>query len=214
VLQRFDPGSKMGAEYQGELPDLPEIRGIDTQRGLQLMQGDQQRYRHWLWNFLVEGPLAVTRVREALAAGDGDGASMAVHTLRGRAGLLGMVALFELSSRLEAAIDGAEPSEVLVDAFATSVLEVCGELRSAIGEAPGEITDAIPVAVAFPREAAPESVARLIERLKGCDCDCEAIAEACLEELKDTDWEPVLCQVLRLCRKYDFLAAARLFGEH
>lgn len=204
----------MVAEFQGELPDLPEMRGIDTQRGLQLMQGDQERYRHWLWNFLVEGPLAVTRVREALAVGDGDSASMAVHTLRGRAGLLGMVALFELSSRLEVAIDGAEPSEALVDAFEASVLEVCGELRSVIGEVPGEIADAIPAAVAIPYEATPESVLRLIERLKGCDCDCEAIAEACLEELKDTAWAPVLCQVLRLCRKYDFPAALRLFGGH
>ena len=194
---------------------LPQLAGVDTRAGLALLLGDEARYRHWLGDFVVEAPAAMKQIRQALAAGAPETASMAAHTLKGRMGLLGMKALHAIAASLETAIDGGAPaSELLLD-LERGVAAMCTEIQQGLGSvataAPAERATA-PVADELPAGAPPACVARLIEHLQEGDSDSDLLLEKCLAELKDTAWAPHLQQALSHIRNFDFAAASAVLS--
>jgi len=186
---------------------VPPLRGVDTRAGLALLLGDEARYRHWLADFVVEAPAAMTQIRLALAAAELEPASMAAHTLKGRMGLLGMKELHDVAAALETAIDHQDPAERLQQRLEQGVAAMCEEIRSALGLA----RDAIPVAATAPESpppgAPPASVARLIASLQTGDSDCDSLIAACLDELAQTPWAPCLRRALALAQNFDYAAA-------
>jgi PAS domain S-box-containing protein len=112
---------------------FPLLHGVDTRAGLALLQGDAARYRHWLGDFAVEAPATMQQVRHALNAGLSEAASMAVHALRGRTGLLGMNELNANALALEVAIDAAEPTSGLLLDLEQGVASMCAEIQCGLG---------------------------------------------------------------------------------
>lgn len=215
VLEKWIPADKrvlqpLSAPCSGPaliVGGLPRLRGVDTASGLALLQGNEARYRQWLGVFIVQAPVALTQIREALAVGDPEPASMAAHTLRGSTGLLGMNELHARATALETAIDAAEATEALLHDLALHIDDMCAELKSKLG------LDADAVAEALPKKpggALPYCIAQLIERLDAGDGDCDATILVCLDELKDTAWAPHLRQAQITIQNFDYADAIRL----
>jgi CheY-like chemotaxis protein/HPt (histidine-containing phosphotransfer) domain-containing protein len=191
---------------------MPLLAGVDIRAGLALLLGDETRYRHWLSDFVVEAPAAMKQIRQALAAGTPEAASMTAHTLKGRMGLLGMKALHAVASALETAIDDAAPaSELLLD-LERGVAAMCSEIQQGLG--PSTPIEAVATALSDepPPGALPACVTRLIARLQEGDSDCDLLANDCLTELKDTAWAPCLQHVLIHIQNFDFAAAVTLLS--
>lgn len=111
---------------------LPEIRGVDTAAGLARFFGNEQRYRHWLTNFVAESPSVAPEIRNAMAAGNAETAIRLAHTFKGSTGTLGMIDLSDRAAALESALRNS--------------LDGVSELRSlerAIDEARREIAAAL-----------------------------------------------------------------------
>jgi PAS domain S-box-containing protein len=216
VLAKWIPRSKQSlssaaAPHPPSTNGLPQLAGVDTRAGLALLLGDEARYRHWLGDFVAEAPAAMKQIRQALAAGTPDAASMAAHTLKGRMGLLGMKALHAIAASLETAIDGGAPaSELLLD-LERGVAAMCAEIQQGLGSVSTAATAepaAATVADELPAGAPPVCVARLIEHLQEGDSDSDLLVEKCLAELKDTAWAPHLQQALSHIRNFDFASAS------
>ncbi len=197
-------------------PDsLPFLRGVDTDAGLALLLGNEERYRHWLGDFVVEAPAAVKQIHTALTADQPQAAGAAAHTLKGRMGLLGMNELHSIAAALEAAIEKAEPTDLLLLRLEQGINAMCGEIRSGLGLSEGALCAIEPteaLAEDLPPGAPPASVIQLIAYLQAGDGDCDRLATACLAELEHTDWAPRLRRALIHIQDFDFAAAGRLLG--
>jgi PAS domain S-box-containing protein len=194
---------------------LPFLRGVDASAGLALLLGNEERYRHWLGDFVVEAPAALRYVRKALGAGQTEVAGMAAHGLKGRAGMLGMKALHATATALETAIKERVPTERLLLDMEQGVTAMCAEIRSGLGLA--ENADGAAETVEFlmsdlPPGLPPACVTHLIARLQAGDGDCGKLAAACLAEQEHTAWAPRLRQALRHIQVFDYAAAGRVLG--
>ena len=217
VLAKWIPASKQRLLEDAVPPaptnGMPPLRGVDTGAGLALLQGDEARYRHWLCDFVAEAPIAMKQIREALAAGQPEPASMAAHTLKGRTGLLGMNELHSIAAALEAAIEAAEPTSELVLDLEHAVIAMCVELKNGLGLPKNPVAAAEPLPDNLPSGVRPVSVTRLIASLQAGDSDCDRLITDCLAELGDTPWAPYLRKALMHAHNFDFAAASRLLDD-
>jgi two-component system sensor histidine kinase/response regulator len=189
---------------------FPVLAGIDTVSGLALLVGNETRYRHWLSNFVTEGPAALTKIRQALIAEDMKSATFAAHSLKGRAGILGMKTLHVIAGDLENAINEAKPTEALLLSLQRGIDRLCEEIERSL-----DLSVATPAIVdssldELPLGEPPDSIIRLIARLKTGDGDCDSFVTDCLAELSKTSWVPLLLKARTLVQNFDFAAASSL----
>jgi PAS domain S-box-containing protein len=137
VLAKWIPSGKQRTQLvavpSAPTTGLPPLRGIDVHAGLALLQGNEARYRQWLNVFVAEMPATMAHLRDAIANGKTEPASMAAHTLKGRTGLLGMNELHVVVAALEAAIEKAEPTSELLLNLEHGVAAMCSEIESKLG---------------------------------------------------------------------------------
>ncbi len=190
---------------------LAALSSIDTQAGLDRFVGNEERYRHWLLEFLTEAPGYAKRIREALAAGDAEAARQTAHSIKGRVGMLGMSGLHPIATALEAALMQGAPTDDLLGQLQARVALLCAEIQAGLGA-----KQSAPVApTAAGRRAAgppPPCVAQVIVMLQCADGNSAEAIDRCLTELQDTDWAPDLRQALALVRNFDFDTAGRLLA--
>jgi PAS domain S-box-containing protein/hemerythrin-like metal-binding protein len=104
------------------------LRGVDWANGLARFNGKEDRYRHWLADFVESAGELPGRIRCDLAAGQPEFAARAVHAFKGRVGMLGMDDLHGVVSALEHALRDDTPTEVLLGSLEQSIGEVRNEL--------------------------------------------------------------------------------------
>ncbi len=109
------------------------IRGVRAKEALARFAGDGNRYRHWLTEFISHGPAATAQVREALTKGTQEAALGLVHTLKGRAGMLGMVEIHSIAASLESSLKNHEPTTLWLDELERTVAEMSQEIAAALG---------------------------------------------------------------------------------
>lgn len=217
VLAHWIPKAKqlqapVALELQPREAEFPALAGVDTNAGLSLLLGNEGRYRQWLTEFVSEGPAASHKIGQALLAGGFETANMAAHTLRGRAGILGMQNLCRLAGELETAIERGAPTEVLLDDLQQEMARVCLAIENGLGIAP------TPLAVEsglgrIPSGPLPPAIVQLISSLQAGDGDCDDFVADCLAKFDGTPWAPRLYQARSLIQKFDFAAASKLFLE-
>ena len=194
--------------------NLPPLSGVDTQSGLSLLLGNETRYRHWLMSFIDEGPAFLAQARQALAEGRPNDAGIAIHTLKGRAGMLGMKELQAMSAKLEGKVDAGDTADELFAQTEQAVSAMCDEIRSAFALGSSSSTAATaavtPAQEAFsgaPQEPMPASIQRLLILLEAGDGDCESVLAACLEEHQGSAWVPCLQRAMIEIGNFRFAAA-------
>ncbi len=109
------------------------IRGIRYKEALARFAGDGKRYRHWLTEFISHGPTATAQVREALTKGTQEAALGLVHTLKGRAGMLGMVEIHSIAASLELSLKNHEPTVIWLEELERTVAEMSQAIAAVLG---------------------------------------------------------------------------------
>jgi CheY-like chemotaxis protein len=215
VLKKWIPLAKQHVQEAAPIPaadrqagSLPQLRGIDMHAGLSLLLGDEARYRHWLSNFVDEGPGYITQIFKALAAGEPAQAALAAHTLKGRGGMLGMGELHSRAAALELALDSGEPAHTLLIRLEQTVEVLCAEIRKGLGLPDRQQTTPESDPGSLPEGPLPESIAHLIAMLEAGNSDSDTALADCLEELAGTPWVAHLKQALADVENFDFSAAA------
>ena len=112
------------------------IRGIHTREALARFAGDEERYRHWLIEFISHGPAAATQIREAINNGSTEAAVKLAHSLKGRTGMLGMLELHSISLSLETTLINNEPTAIWLEELDRTIEEMGKAISAALGEQP------------------------------------------------------------------------------
>jgi PAS domain S-box-containing protein len=193
-------------------PGFPKLLGIDTKDGLALLLGDETRYRHWLNDFVAEAPVAIEKIRQALASGQSESASMVAHSLKGRMGMLGMKNLHAIAGALEAAIDSSAETEEVLFKLDHGVACMRDEIRNKLGSTGDTLESPDIVPTILPKSPLPDSVRQLLISLSAGDSDCDKYATDCLAELEGTAWATPVKQALKHIQNFDFAAAIRLLS--
>ena len=110
------------------------IRGVNVQEGLARFAGDENRYRHWLLNFVSHGPAAASQIREAIMNGSQEAAIRLAHAFKGRTGMLGMPELHSIALSLEMTLRNNEPSNLWLEELEVTVGEMTQAIKTVLGE--------------------------------------------------------------------------------
>ena len=112
----------------------PLLPGVQTREAIARFAGDEQRYRHWLIEFMSYGPATASQIRAAIASHSPAQAVNLSHALKGRAGLLGMVELHSIAQSLEMTLRNEEPSTLWLEELERTIDEMGREISAAFGE--------------------------------------------------------------------------------
>ncbi len=101
-------GERKPEPSQGNDFEIPKIVGLDVEGGLARVLGNKELYRRILFKFLDDEEGAVVRICEAVSAGDVALAKTLSHGLKGIAGNIGAVRLYEKLVRFEGCLKAAD----------------------------------------------------------------------------------------------------------
>jgi len=124
----------MNEDHQPVSCDLQALHGVLHREGLARFAGDEQRYRHWLLEFVSHGPAVASQIREAIATGAHEQAINLSHALKGRTGMLGMAELHSITLSLEMALRNKEPSTLWLEELERTTDEMSREISSVLGK--------------------------------------------------------------------------------
>jgi two-component system, sensor histidine kinase and response regulator len=110
------------------------LRNIRINEALARFGGDEERYRHWLVEFINHGPNAASQIRQAITSGSQDAAIKLAHALKGRTGMLGMSELHSVSQTLEMALKNGEPPQLWLEELESTVDEMSRQIEAAFGK--------------------------------------------------------------------------------
>ena len=110
------------------------IRGVNVQEGLARFAGDENRYRHWLLDFVSHGPAAASQIREAIMNWSQEAAIRLAHAFKGRTGMLGMPELHSIALSLEMTLRNNEPSNLWLEELEVTVGEMTQAIKTVLGE--------------------------------------------------------------------------------
>jgi HPt (histidine-containing phosphotransfer) domain-containing protein len=110
------------------------LRNVRTHEALARFAGDEDRYRHWLIEFVDHGPAAAAQIRQAVTGGSHETAINLVHGLKGRTGMLGMAELHSIALSLEMTLKNGEPTLIWLEELERTVEEMSKEITSVLGK--------------------------------------------------------------------------------
>lgn len=113
---------------------LPVLRGVQTKEALARFAGDEERYRHWLAEFVTHGPAATKQIREAITNGSLETAAVLAHSFKGRTGMLGMNELHSIAQSLEMTLKNNEPTALWLEELELTVSDMCQEISQVLGD--------------------------------------------------------------------------------
>ena len=192
--------------HQQDGDSLPTLPGVAVETGLARMGGNRDLYLRVLRKFGANQANVVEAIRTALAGDDTPTAIRLAHTLKGIAGTIGAEGLQDSAAALEAALrqgDGVPPEALL-----TQVTERLDEVLDAIAGLPREATGHLdkPSAAGgvIDRAILAPQMQELARLLKSSDIQAVEAMWAIRDQVRATELEQVLWQVVRLIEEYAF----------
>ena len=180
---------------------LPQLEGIDMNRGLAVSQGNKKLYHKLLRKFHASQKDFVDQFEKALESDDADAATRCAHTLKGVAGNIGAITIQEVAGQLEMACKEKRPQEdigVLLQAVTGAlepVMEGLSVLESDLpkeGDAPLDMTVVRPL------------LGQLRELLEDDDSEAADVMERLSETPGMAVWHTHFERISRLVGEYDF----------
>ena len=205
---RASTPASLGSSTEYPMPTLPHLPGIDTQRGLEIVQGNVDLYVKLLRKFRDREADFGARLIAARADDDPETATRCAHTLKGVAGNLGAARLQALATRLEAACQtGGSDDEVTLrlDDTVAELETVLGGL-ACLGGSPRKAMDSVEKAA----NLAPQLL-QLRELLEDYDGGAGEIMESLEHHPALSGRRPLVARLVSAIEDYDFdLALQRL----
>ncbi len=193
LVKWIEPGEREVPEQRREMPDtekegetLPEnLPGIDMAAGLKRISGNQKLYRNLLQSFCRDNEQTVAQIRQALDGKDMDTARRLAHTVKGVAGNIGAMDIFEAAQVLEHGIANGDTSVTTLLDHVDKVLQpVLASLKALFAE---DDRDDETVEVAESADAVDvEALAPQLNELAGLLHISDTNAETVLEDIKKT----------------------------
>ncbi|MCW5626647.1 MAG: response regulator, partial [Burkholderiales bacterium] len=121
--------------------EFPVIEGLDSIAGLQRVGGDSKLYRGLLLMFAERQTHAVEQVQASLVTGNTAAAEQLVHSVRGAAGNLGFVGLFDAASAFELAIRNGDDTVAVAGLFAQRLNDAITAIDTTLREPASEPAD-------------------------------------------------------------------------
>lgn len=112
--------------------DLRALPGLDLVKTIARFNGREDRYRHWLIDFINTADEAPEPIRQEIAHGRPQQAAQVAHLLKGRFGMLGMVDLHARASELEQRLRQEAPADELVDALQQAIEQMRADLSTVL----------------------------------------------------------------------------------
>ncbi len=109
------------------------LHNVQTQEALARFAGKEDRYRHWLIEFVSHGPEAANQIRQAVTNGSQEAAVKLAHALKGRTGMLGMTELHSICLTLEMTLRNGEPATFWLEELERSADEMSKEISTVLG---------------------------------------------------------------------------------
>jgi CheY-like chemotaxis protein len=166
------PAQRVEAASSQNLPDLPEIDGVDIKDGLKRVGGNSRLYRDLLMKFAAKHSDAGLQISDALRIGDRNTAERIAHTVKGVAGNIGIKPVQFAAEKLQKAIRDCDSAvETILHDFTTVLRTQIDAIEQAL---PLE-TLALKVESrkSFDPIAASHEITRLRSQLKASDGDSE-----------------------------------------
>ena len=110
------------------------LRNVRANEALARFGGDEDRYRHWLIEFINHGPNSTRQIRQAITGGSQETAIKLAHALKGRTGMLGMSELHSITQTLEMALKNGEPTLLWLEELESSIDEMSQQIDSVFGK--------------------------------------------------------------------------------
>jgi PAS domain S-box-containing protein len=104
------------------------LRHIDVQAGLVRFGGREDRYRHWLQDFVAHADAISNSLRIDIASGQLNAAATTAHAFKGSVGMLGMSDLHDTIAALELALKAGSPGDELLVELERAIRETSEEV--------------------------------------------------------------------------------------
>ncbi|MCG8616796.1 MAG: response regulator, partial [Desulfobacterales bacterium] len=211
--ERVEPEPITPPESDTTLPD--HLDGIDMEEGIRRVGGNRGLYQKLLQDFYQDHHDDNRAIQGALGNGDSEEARRLAHTVKGIAGSIGAAGLQKNAAALETAIKQGEISDVLLDAFGTSlsaVMTTLAPLSRQPEKAVGQDTVSeghIPV----DWETVSPVLEKLGEQLEELDPDAEETLEHLQPMLTDEDDRKRLTRIKAEVDNFAYSRALSLLND-
>ena len=213
--KKIRPGTVRAAQESQAV--FMAIAGVDVRQGLQRVAGNQELYRNLLAQFAAKQAQFVERITAELQCGNRSDAERLAHSLKGVAGNLGILEIFDLAGKVERGIHDTQPEVAdLISALGSALTRKIQLIQAALAD----VRDASTPSELAPADLAAvrEAMSHLKELLEANDADAadayQRLAQLLRAEVEPShletlsaaisgfDFEDALKQLDRLARGY------------
>ena len=202
---------EISQETKSDDIEIPNITGIDIEKGLVTTQNNRKLYKKLLLKFKASQSDFKEQFINALNSDDEDAPARVAHTLKGIAGSLGATKLYELSGILESSYKTKANSENIDN----ELEDVVTELEPIISSL--EQLEDRKETIEKTEELDVESANKLLQKLKTLLKDDDTEASDILEELQQVKgisrYKEELQKVSRLLDGYEFDEALEIINK-
>lgn len=186
--------------------DIPQLPGVDTERGLATTQNNKVLYLKLLRRFSESNQHFSSEFNNAIEQDDDETAIRLAHTLKSTAGNIGAMSVYELAKQLEAALKQNQDNtqdifHSLVDALSDVLMGLTSIQERKVVQASVD----------------PEKIAELVSQLEEQIDDYDTDASETIKELESLISEQALLQPLKqlisAVHAYDFEGAEEKLSE-
>ncbi len=111
---------------------LKTLKGLDAGGALARLRGKDERYRHWLAQFVTTTPQLLEDIRRECDTGRIEIAAKLVHSFKGQVGALGMTEVHEAVTVIEENLKSGKQSSGELDALALQISRMREQLIAAL----------------------------------------------------------------------------------
>ena len=185
-----------------KINDLQHLPGINYDKAMQVVQGNEDFYRRILNKFAVSQKDFMAAFKVALASDDDTAPTRVAHSLKGVAGSIGAIKLQSLAQKIEEACNHQQPEQDLLNL--AELLEQ--ELRFVLLGLEGVVS--VAVSNVLPLNQSTQSMEEALEKLAELLNDDDADAADIIREIKqhnvDSELQQYFTDIEDSISNYDF----------
>jgi signal transduction histidine kinase/DNA-binding response OmpR family regulator/HPt (histidine-containing phosphotransfer) domain-containing protein len=198
-------------QASAEDQSLPELPGIDTEKGLTTTQNNFKLYRKLLTKFRDNHRDFEDSFRAAEKEDDPDAATRCAHTLKGVAGNIGAGGVQVASQKLESACKDNKTTDEIEDLLSTVVSELLPVIAGL--EALDNANSEASAPVEFDPIAVEKLISKLAELLEDDDSEAVYVVEELKKQLAGSKFIETFSKIESSIGRYDFEVALEELGQ-